>query len=313
MVLDLTPVQRRTLQDLVDVGEGAPFDPSLEARLRERIERGIVGFVPPKPVRLWKERLNDLARCEGLFGAAMAGEGEPFRYGPRAARGTLVHKAIEMEIGGSRVRDAHQVAARAAFGLEEDRQFGPYWDGLDEFDRDGLLMSAVQTLESFRASFPPVPEVWRSLAPVCEHWMEAGFAGGRVTVTGKVDLMLNRPQPNRATRVLVDLKSGRAWPDHPEDMRLYALLYTLRFGVPPFRVATLFLTSGQPQAELVTEEGLEHAAARVIGSVRAMAGLAGGRLPDLRPGPYCPWCPRKEACPALAKAERGRREEAAPM
>ena len=61
-----------------------------------------------------------------------------------------------------------------------------------------------------------------------------------------MDLLLNPPDPLVATRVLVDLKSGRAWPDHPEDMRLYALLYTLRYGVPPYRVATLFLGSTQP-------------------------------------------------------------------
>ena len=267
MSLELTPVQRRTLLDLVEVGGGAAFDPELEARLRERIERGIADAAPPHPLRLWKERLNDLGRCQGLFAAAIGGESEPSRYGPWAARGTMVHKAIELEIGSSRSYDPHELARRAAFGLQDDRQFGPYWRDLDQLERDGLVMAAVETLESFRASFPPLGELRRSLAPVCEHWLEASFGGGHVSVLGKVDLVLNRFDPARSTRVLVDLKTGQARPEHPEDMRLYALLYTLRYGMPPYRVGTLFLNSGVPQTELVDEAVLEHAADRLVATV----------------------------------------------
>ena len=119
-----------------------------------------------------------------------------------------------------------------------------------------------------------------------------------------MDLVLNRPDPIRSTRVLIDLKTGRAWPDHPEDMRLYALLYTLRYGVAPFRVATLFLSSGVPQVELVTEEVLERAADRVAAAVRVAATLAAGGSPELRPGPHCGRCPRQEGCPALASHMR---------
>jgi PD-(D/E)XK nuclease superfamily protein len=302
MELQLTSVQRRTLVDLVDVGEGRAFEPGLDQRLRLRIESAIEegGLQPRSPVRLWKERLNDLARCQGLFGALMAGEGEPFRYGLRSAEGTLVHKAIELEAGSSRALDPHELAGRAAICLEDDRQFAPYWDGLDGLDRDRLLMAAVQTLESFRTSFPPLGSLRRELVPVCEHWLEASVLGGRITVVGKVDLMLNRPDPVRSTRVLIDLKTGRAWPDHPEDMRLYALLYTLRYGVPPFRVATLFLSSGVPQAELVSEEVLEHAADRLAAAVRTSIALAAGAAPELRPGPHCGRCPRRSSCPAVA-------------
>ena len=290
------------MRDLVDVGEGGVFDPGLEQRLRRRIESAIHvdGFRLAAPVRLWKERLNDLSRCQGLFAAHLAREGEPFRYGRRSAEGTLVHKAIELEAGSSRAFDPHELAGRAATSLEEDRQFAPFWNGLDELARDGLLMSAVQTLESFRASFPPLGALRRDLVPVCEHWLEASVLDGAVTVVGKVDLVLNRPDPVRSTRVLIDLKTGRAWPDHPEDMRLYALLYTLRYGVPPFRVATLFLSSGVPQCELVNEKVLERAADRVAAAVRTATGLASGAQPDLRPGPHCSRCPRRATCPALA-------------
>ncbi len=301
--VELTSVQARTLRDLVAVGEGTVFPPGLEERLRLRIERDIEPFLPAVPLRLWKERLNDLERCQGLFASVLAGEAPPFVYGPRSAQGTLVHKAIELEIGSREPADPHEVADRAAGALAGDRQFGPYWAGLDDPDRDELLMRTIQTLDSFRASFPPFHILRRAIAPVCEHWLEAAFGGGAVTVVGKVDLMLNRPDPARGTRVLIDLKTGRAWPDHAEDMRLYALLYTLRYGAPPYRVATLFLGSGSAQAELVTEETLDRAADRVVAAVRTAAQVSTGGRAELRPGPHCARCPRRESCPALQPAE----------
>ena len=43
--------------------------------------------------------------------------------------------------------------------------------------------------------------------------------------------------PTRAARLAIDLKTGRAWPEHAEDMRFYALLLALRFGVPVVSIA----------------------------------------------------------------------------
>jgi hypothetical protein len=158
-------------------------------------------------------------------------------------------------------------------------------------------MLAINGLVQFRASFPPLRGLRRTLAPVSEQWLEATVAGGAVTVLGKVDLMLGPAQPRRATRILVDLKVGRARGEHPEDMRLYALLYTLRYGVPPLRVATFLLASGEWQAEEVGPEILERASDRVVQAVRAAASLATGASPELIPGPHCRRCPRREACP----------------
>ena len=164
-------------------------------------------------------------------------------------------------------------------------------------------MQAVRSLEQFRASFPPLRALRRELAPVTELWLEARFGGGSVRVLGKVDLLLNRAAAGRASRVLIDLKGGRARSEHPEEMRLYALLYTLRTGVPPLRVATFLLSSGDWQPEEVTEEMLERAANRLVTAVRAAArGLSGG-APLLVPGPHCRRCPRRTSCPAAASLE----------
>ena len=62
-------------------------------------------------------------------------------------------------------------------------------------------------------------------------------------------------------------------------------------------MASLFLESGEWQAEDVGEVALQHAADRVIAAARAAAALWNGREPELTPGVYCGWCPRAEACP----------------
>jgi hypothetical protein len=120
-------------------------------------------------------------------------------------------------------------------------------------------------------------------------------------LSGQIDLVLGMPdpaEPLRAHKLAIDLKTGDARPEFAEDMRLYALLLTLRFGVPPYRVASLFLESGEWQAEDVDERVLFHAADRVVASARSAAGLLGGRDPSLVAGPWCGWCPRAPECPA---------------
>jgi hypothetical protein len=77
--------------------------------------------------------------------------------------------------------------------------------------------------------------------------------------------------------------------------------------VPPYRVATVFLASGEWQLEDVTVDTLEHAADRVVGAVRGVASVAGGATPPLTPGRHCDWCPRSRTCPASASEPAGRR------
>jgi hypothetical protein len=96
---------------------------------------------------------------------------------------------------------------------------------------------------------------------------------------------------------MIDFKTGEARPDHAEDMRFYALLMTLGFQLIPYRVATVFLESGEWQLEDVTEEVLQHAADRVIAAARTASALQGGRQAALTPGPWCSWCPRALDCP----------------
>lgn len=302
--LALTPVQRRTLEQLLVAGP-RPFPPDLAERLRARIERGLDGLGLPAPLFLGKAALTDRDRCEGAFAARLAGEGPPFAHSRTSALGALLHRAIEVDVGAREEHDPHAVCLRAVERLvEDDAGFAGFWRELHRLEQDELLAEGVRHLALFRGTFPPLRQLRRELAPVCELPVRVELVGGALVLAGRVDLVLGRPEPARATRVAIDLKSGGAYPEYPEDMRFYALLLTLRFGVPPARVASLFLGSGEWQAEDVGEGVLEHAADRVAEAARTAASLAAGAAPQLRPGPYCGWCPRAPRCPALGSEAR---------
>ena len=300
--MELTDPQRRTLDRLIGTGPRPSFPADLAQRLRDRIEEAVRGLELREQLWLGKERLNDHGRCEGKFQSGIAGESPPFEHSAKSAAGVLMHKAIEVEVGSRDPLDAASVAEVALeriLGREE--RFQEYWRGLSEPEHDEVLMEVVRRVTLFQGSFPPLKELRRDLTPISEMRVRAELLGGDVVLSGQIDLLLGRPdqlEPMRATRLAVDLKSGNAYPEFAEDMRFYALLLTLRFGVPPYRVASLFLESGAWQPEDVTEETLQHAADRVIAAARSAAALLRGRSADLTPGHYCAWCPRAAACPA---------------
>lgn len=306
----MTPVQARTLRDLIEPPVTA--DGSSAERWRARLEEGLAalglaGVSEREPIRISKGSLSDLERCEGLFDARLRREGPPFAHSEQTAAGALFHKAIEVDVGSGQRFDVRMLAERAAGRLTgDDASFARHWDELDELDRFALLAEATRRIDRFRASFPSLGAGGAAL-PVPELKLSADLAGGRVILSGKVDLVLLRPDagaPRNPARLAVDLKTGMPRAEHAEDMRFYALLIALRYGAPPYRVATLFLESGEWQAEDVTGETLGRAVDRVLAAARAALELQRGSEPSLRPGPWCGWCPRAASCPAADPASR---------
>jgi hypothetical protein len=267
--MQMTAPQRRTLEQLIGVGERPLFPADLRQRLVDRIEDAVRGLELREPLWLGKEKVTDHGRCEGKFQASILGEGPPFEHNARSAVGVLLHRAIEVEVGSRDDLDPHAVAVRAADRLvESEARFAEYWRTLSVAEHDEVLMDVVRRVVLFRASFPSLRDLRSDLAPITELPAKAELLGGTLTLSGRIDLVLGLPrkaEPARAMRLAIDLKTGGAYPEYAEDMRLYALLMTLRFGVPPYRVASLFLDSGEWQAEEVTEETLFHAADRVVG------------------------------------------------
>ena len=290
------------MDGLIGEGRRAAVPSDAVQRLRDRIEEAARAFELPDPLWLGKSNLNDLGRCPGLFDAVRSGERRPFEFSARSAAGKLAHKAIELEVAGRQERNPHELVEQAAERLREDRAFGAFWDGQDPLRRDETLMDGAKTLELFRSTMPPLRLMRRELAPSTEWHVRVELLGGSLVLSGQLDLVLGAQAADRggAHRLAIDLKTGRAWPEHAEDMRFYGLLLALRFGVPPYRVATLYLDSGEWQAEDVDGAVLGRAADRVIDAVRAAAASDAGRPLELLPGPYCTWCPRARTCPSSA-------------
>lgn len=303
--MQLTDPQRRTLDRLIGTGERPVFPGDLRQRLVDRIEGAARELELREPLWLGKEALNHLGRCEGRFAAKLEGEDPPFEHSINTAAGVMAHKAIEVDVGARDVLDPYAVALTAAQRLcEREERFAEFWRERRAPEQDELLMEVVRTVTLFQGTFPPLRELRREMAPVTELPVRAQLLGGDLTLSGRIDLVLGMPdrlEPGRATRLAVDLKTGGAWPGFAEDMRFYALLMTLRFGVPPYRVASLFLDAGEWQAEDVGEETLFHAADRVVGAARAAGALLAGREPHLNPGAWCAWCPRAFSCPSAER------------
>src|SRR5438132_4777838 len=120
--MELTAVQRRTLEELIRPGRAPPGSAATLA-IRERLESELRSLAPEferlGPVRLSKGRLSSRTACEGWFHAELAGEGAPFTHGPATAAGTLTHRAIQLDVACERGEDVRTVVERAARRLEE--------------------------------------------------------------------------------------------------------------------------------------------------------------------------------------------------
>jgi hypothetical protein len=303
--MTLTALQERTLDQLMARGMGRPvFRRELPTELAREIEdragAALGRMEEGKSLFVTKGRMADLhQRCEGLFLANHHGEGA-FEYGFRLAVGKVVHKAVEVGVYARTLSEAELVDRVLERLAVDDPAFGDYVGVLDPIDRAELEAEAVRLTQVFRASFPPLEKAW---TPSVEMPHKAELAGGRLVLHSRPDISLggtDLDDPLRARRLILELKTGPDRPEHDEDVRFYALVATLFFGVPPFRVATVHLDSATWRHQDVTEDLLRSAARRVAdGCVRALA-LLGGEAPNLRGGAWCGWCPRSPTCPSSA-------------
>jgi hypothetical protein len=123
------------------------------------------------------------------------------------------------------------------------------------------------------------------------------LCGGRIVLSGKIDLSLGHAVGAEARCLFVDLKTGGHYPAHLDDLRFYALIQALRIGVPPFRVASYYLDTASFAAEDVTPETLGIAARRTVDGVRKMVEVRAGQRPAaITPCPRCRYCRIRAGC-----------------
>ena len=308
--MELTPVQHRTR---VEIMGGSAERPLFPETLAEDLRGDLEGRLGPVAERLedgralWltKAKLTNIhQRCEGLFLANELEEGV-FTYGPQLAVGNVVHKAVEIGVYARDLEDA-ELADRALERLEAgDDGFASYLGLLDEVERAELVGEAIRQLSWFRVTFPPLERSWN---PVVEWPLRVSVAGERVVLSARPDLVLgsvDRDDPMRARRLVLELKGGQERPEQEDDVRFYALVMTLCHGVPPFRVVNVNLQAGSCRVQQVTEDLLRSAVRRVAEAAAKAVDVLRGREPQLRGGPWCRWCPRSQTCPASTVREGG--------
>jgi len=315
----LAPVQRRVLEELLAVDQPRPLaEPATAQRIRDLIEQELAGAVASlpaggPPLVIGKSALDALD-CDGRYLDRLQ---TPFTWVPAMVAGTLAHTGIAVDLAGGWARDPTEVVTHAwqAFATS-GTPAGHYLSELGGADADALRGRALNLVVEFREIFPPLPE-W---VPVrCEPELAVTLLGGRLRLRGKPDFAIGRAQhAGRRRLLLVDLKTGRRNAlRNRADMRFYALLATLKYGVAPFRVATFYMDEAGWDAEDVDDDVLE-AAGRTVAEKVARAARLVHPPPDaelrLEPGPACQWCGRAPGCPAWpgdsAGPVRGRGEDA---
>jgi hypothetical protein len=289
-----SPAQQRIIELLrrrpEDEPVGADVVAALHAELEERLAP-VASQVPPGAT-LWvgKSGLQQLDTCEGRWQAEASSR---FEWNVPAARGTVAHKAIELQANwrgeSEPCRLVDEAIARLADG---EGPLAAFLRALSTVELAELRQEAVGFVTAFEECFPPLKSRWR---PVVDGPARVALAGGRIVLAGRPDLTLGRAADGG--KVILDLKTGRPSSHHVDDLRFYALVDACKVGLPARRLATLYLDTGTPAVEQVTRGVLEAATERVVRSVEAMVELRTAARPAaVRPNPMCRWCPALASC-----------------
>jgi hypothetical protein len=297
----LNPAQQAMLDALGAGRHDRPtFAPDLGLRLRAQLEEGLRPLILVLDTlgieKLWvsKHKVSSIHGCEVRF---LAEDDRGFDgWTVPMARGTVAHRAIElsMHVRGDPVPAELVDHPRAALTEGESNGMADWLQSISEFERADLRGAAIDKVSAFLEMWPPLKASWR---PRTESKARVDLLGDRITLQGKVDLTVGVAEGSRAGKVLIDLKTGAFSPVHVDDLRFYALVEAIKVGVPPRRVATHYLESGNLVPEDVSEPLLGSAAVRVIDAVNRWLELRAGRaVPLLKPSASCRWCPVLPNC-----------------
>jgi hypothetical protein len=292
-----TPSQRKTFDELLAVGGTRPTAPEdLSGKLADIITAGTVGALSRWTERsLWmgKSQISTVMRCEGQT-LAEAGVIRDKTMHPATAVGIVSHRAIQ--IAHTHPGEPILAYVEAAInGAREEDAFSEFWDSSSLSAQSDLVTSSISKVASFLDSWPPLSPAW---TPRFEESVQARL--GKLTLSARIDLTIGRPRAGGLqTMLLCDLKSGGLNDDHEGEASFYALVATLRNGVPPWRSIVYSLASGEYTVPDVTPERLVATAELVVEAVgRYVDVLTEAREPTLTPDRYCAWCPARTTCAA---------------
>ncbi|WP_419842837.1 hypothetical protein [Candidatus Poriferisodalis sp.] len=327
---ELLPAQLATLDVIrVPVELRPAYAHSFATDLRIEIEAALAEHaeaareIDSRGMWVSKRTLAGVFGCEARF---LADERTPFEWSVPTARGTVLHKAVELCAYAPSRREGRPMAPDEA--VDAARRNLACEDGLGDFlaaasdsECAELKSNCVALLTRFSETFPPMLRAWR---PAVEVRARQRLCGGAIVLSGKYDLTLGSPTPLaghnmagggsaggavptaaeiepegrvRAGKVIIDLKTGARAGTDPEDLRFYALIETLTVGVPPLGIGSFYVAEGRIEHEAVTVDVLHGAVRRTVDGIgRLIALRAGKHEPQRHPGPPCRWCPISADC-----------------
>jgi hypothetical protein len=297
------PLQQQVYEELFAAGQPRPsFPPDLSRRLRAQLYDGVAEAAQRLElvgefISITKQTLSKVHGCE-LHYTTDRFPG----WSAALARGTIADKAIELGVHAP-VQLAPADMVDLAIG--KLRQDGDEWtprewlNGADPVELAELRAGAIERVTKFTESFPPLAPEWN---PILQWKIDHVLVPGVLALRARPDLKLGRPRPGHQAGVLfVDFKTGRVYQDHIDDLRFYALVETLRSGVPPFRVASYYLDQAEWHHEDIDETSLDLAVRRAVdGIVKLVELRLDEREPAISPGPACNYGSLRETCAGAA-------------
>lgn len=297
--LSMNYTQRRTFDELLAVGMTRPSAvPHIAEKLRGHIENGTKDALARWPERsLWtsKGQLFSVLRCEGGY-LADKEKGWSDVVPIPVVVGLITHRAIQIAYTHGGLSTDELIEEAIAGCREVDQKIETFYNVTSVSVQSDVKVQALSRLLGFIDSWPPLHPSW---TPRFEEPIQAKI--GKLTLSGRVDLLLGRSRDDgRQTMLIADWKTGGLKDEHADEAALYALIATLRFGVPPFRSVIYSLASGEWTEPDVTEESLFASAQQVVDGINAMVDVStAAREATLTPSGACSWCPARLTCPAV--------------
>ena len=288
-----TPVQLETLQALRRSGAPLVFDADLVADIRTEMRVALDHFAerlqPSQEVWISKHKVATALECEEFHLLP-----DDFEWRPATAKGQVAHRAIQLILSWRGEPNPTDLVDEAMARLaDEERGIGQWIAALSPADEADLRGQSVERVTKFMECFPPLDKRSNPMTESSVRWPN----DGPIVLSGKVDLVMGRPRGDEASKVIIDLKTGRPSVRHRQDLGFYALLETLVRAVPPRRLATFYLDAAEAQAEDVSERLLRTSVRRTLDGINAIVELQSeGRAPVRRAGVTCRWCPLAESC-----------------
>lgn len=296
-----TASQTRVFDELLSIGTRRPVcPPGIAEQLRDRLAAAVsdaVALWPESSLWLSKSALFSVEQCEGSYLASRQNPGGA-HVSSAIVVGQVSHRGIQLSYTHPG-RSPEWYARSALASCCTDAATATWWEQASPGTQSDIIVQAISRVTTFLDSWPPLQPEW---VPRFEEPMSVRI--GKVTVSGRPDVVLGRPRGDGTqTMLITDVKSSALREDHTREGQLYALLSTLRHGVPPFRSCVYSLSSGEwtePDVDVaVLTETADWLAARIVSIVDV---LTESRPPLLTPESWCRFCPVVASCTAAVEA-----------